>query len=172
MVERLATKTSEIPKQPQSLEEGLKAEGGFDSLHSTIKSLIRKVDRLEEPLLTLSQKETILIYILWMNKPKPNRIARLLGREGREEEIEEQINYVLKTKDQELEEAISRLAEHGKRISWRKGQSRTVDSELRKEVKRLKNEGYSRPDIAEKSGEPLGRIKYIVHDLRRDGEIE
>lgn len=168
MVERLP----EISKQPQSLEESLRARRDFVSLPQGVKSFIGKIDKLENPPLTRSKKELALILGLWMSNPLPKDIAALLGREA--EEIEEQINQAIKgPEDQELIEAISRLTKDGEfKISWGKPKPRSLTPEFKKNVKELRREGVDNEAIAEILDVTPNHLQYAISFLIKNGEIK
>lgn len=152
----------------QSLEKGLKIEGVLDFLPWVVKSLIKEIDGLELPLNPV-QREYLLVCVLWINKPDPQAIARLLGKPV--EEIKEQLKQVFE--NEELDEVILGLLDPKEPILWWGGSRKPLDSEFKEEVRRLKcEEGLSNKKIAEMWGVQPSRVGHAVTVLRREGRIK
>jgi len=166
MVEKLP----KILDRPQILEERFRPRENFASIHQDIILLMRQIDGLKKPSLTLSQKETLFIFILWMNKPSFAGIAKLLGRDAKE--IEERIDYVYENENQEFEKLIFRLIKRTKLLSWTKGEPKTITREFKDRIIGLRKEGCGPTEMARKLDRHLYQIKYAMKILRRDGEIE
>jgi len=171
MIERLPPEIAEILEQ-QGLEKSLRAKRDFVSLPEDVQSLVRKIDKLKEPLLVLPQRETALAFILWMNNPNLKDIADLLGKEV--EEIRKQRNQVIKgPEDKELLKAISRLTNDGNsRLPSFKQPAEYLNSEFLEEVKRLREKGLDNQTIAEKLGVEPNHLQYAVSILIKNGEIK
>lgn len=171
MIERLPPEIAEILKQ-QSLEKSLRARGDFVSLPKDVQFLVRKIDKLKEPLLVLPQRETALAFILWMNNPNLKDIAGLLGKEV--EEIREQRNQVIKgPEDKELVKAISRLTNDGNsRLPGFKQRPEYLNSEFLERVKQLREKGIKNKEIAEILDVEPNHLQYAISILIENGDIK
>lgn len=172
MIESIERRFPPETLEQQSLEKSLRARGDFISLPKDVQSLARNVDKLEEPFLTLAQREAALTYICFMNNPKLENVAKVLGREV--EEIKNQINQVLKgPEDEDLIEAISRLTNDGElELSSFRRPPEYLNSEFLEEVKGLREKGLGNETIAEELDVEPKHLQYAISLLIKSGEIK
>lgn len=154
---------------PQLLDEYFRKRGSYDSLSFETLGLIRIIDR-QNPELDSDEKLTVLFYLFWIQDPNCNLIADYLGEEV--EFVQERVDKIMLSSDNEVCQAISRLA--GRDLPFPSlGKTRSnISPELKKQIIKMREEGIPNDQIKSDLGLKGTRLSHIIHELISSGVIE